>query len=112
LELFYSRCDIFVAPSRYESFGIIYLEAMKYGKPVIACDTGGTPEVVNHGKSGILIEPGNPAQLAGAIIDLAKDKTVRKRLGDNGKNRLKQKFSMEKLLDNTCMYYKESILQN
>ena len=44
LEKLYEDSDIFVAPSRYESFGIIYLEAMKYGKPVVACNSGGTPE--------------------------------------------------------------------
>ncbi len=107
LELFYSECDIFVAPSRYESFGIIYLEAMRHSKPIIACNTGGTPEVVSHGKSGLLIDPGNPSQLTKAIIDLAKNKALRKSMGINGKDRIKKKFSMEKLLDVTFMHYKK-----
>ena len=57
LEELYRQCDVFVAPSRYESFGLIYLEAMRHAKPVVACDAGGIPEVVTDGVTGLLAPP-------------------------------------------------------
>ena len=59
LDLLYSSCDIFVAPSRYESFGIIYLEAMQFSKPVIACNSGGKFLIVLDGNHRNFAEPGN-----------------------------------------------------
>src|SRR5262249_33699930 len=58
LREFYRDCDIFVAPSRYESFGLVFLEALMFGKPVIGCDAGGGPEVVTDGETGYLVAPG------------------------------------------------------
>jgi glycogen synthase len=78
---FYQRCDIFVAPSRYESFGLVFLEAMMFGKPVIACDAGGAPEVVTHGATGLLVKPGNPEELALAIETLLTDSRLRRAMG-------------------------------
>ncbi len=56
---FYADCDIFVAPSRFESFGLVFLEAMMFGKPVVGCDAGGMPEVIEDGVSGYLAKPGD-----------------------------------------------------
>lgn len=64
----YQTCDLFVAPSLYESFGLIYLEAMNYGKPVIGCRAGGIPEVINEGITGLLAEPEAPDSLAKAML--------------------------------------------
>ena len=82
---------------------------MKYGKPIIACNSGGTPEVVKHRRSGILIEPGNPIQLTDAILELAKNKELRQSMGTNGLARMKSNFSLEKLIDTTCRQYQENI---
>ena len=84
LDAFYKRCDIFVAPSNYESFGIIYLEAMRFGKPVVACDSGGTPEVVENEVSGILVPQRRPDQLAIALIRLCKSQSLRKQMRQAG----------------------------
>jgi glycogen(starch) synthase len=63
---FYRACDIFVAPSRFESFGLILLEAMMFAKPVIGCRAGGMGEIVEDGESGLLAEPGDAVSLATA----------------------------------------------
>jgi glycosyltransferase involved in cell wall biosynthesis len=68
----YAACDLFVAPSLYESFGLIYLEAMNYGKAVVGCRAGGIAEVVEHGQTGLLVEPEAPAALAEAIVALLR----------------------------------------
>ncbi len=81
LRAFYRNCDIFVAPSRYESFGLVFLEAMMFGKPVIACACGGVPEVVTHGVTGILVKPGDPTSLSEAIATLVSDDDRRRTMG-------------------------------
>lgn len=65
----YSSCDIFCLPSRKEGFGLVYLEAMSYGKPCLAARAGGAPEVVNE-SVGALVEYGNVEQIAVTIDDL------------------------------------------
>lgn len=72
LQRAYQACDLFVAPSVYESFGLIYLEAMNYAKPVIGCRAGGIPEVIDESVSGLLVDPEAPPQLAEAIITLLR----------------------------------------
>jgi glycogen synthase len=67
LESHLQACDIFVAPSRYESFGLVFLEAMMFGKPVVGCRAGGMSEVIEEGVTGLLAEPGDVASLVSAI---------------------------------------------
>jgi glycogen(starch) synthase len=81
LDQCYAECDIFVAPSRYESFGLILVEAMRHGKAVVACDIGGMREVVTNGETGLLVRPEDTEALATAIGALAADKELRARLG-------------------------------
>ncbi len=84
----YRTCDLFVAPSLYESFGLIYHEAMQYGKPVIGCFTGGVPEVVEHGIEGLLVEPDHPSALRQAMEQLMRDGDLRIRMGRAGRERV------------------------
>ena len=109
LEQFYKICDIFVAPSRYESFGLVYLEAMRFGKPVVACNSGGTPEVIEHKKTGLLVEPGKVRPLVKAILHLISNPNYRHLLGNSGKKRCKELFSIERLLDSTLLNYRVSL---
>lgn len=67
----YAGCDIFALPSRKEGFGLVYLEAMSYGKPCLAARAGGAPEVVNS-EVGALVEYGNTDQIAVAVADLVR----------------------------------------
>jgi hypothetical protein len=79
---FYASCDVFVAPSLFESFGLIYPEAMQYGKPVVGCRSGGIPELVTDGVDGVLVEPGSVPALSAALDALMRDADLRRRLGE------------------------------
>jgi glycosyltransferase involved in cell wall biosynthesis len=86
--------DLVVVPSRFEGFGLTALEAMALGRPVLATTTGGLPEVIEHGASGWLVPPQDPAQLAQAIGQLMDDAPLRQRLGAAGRTRAQQHFSL------------------
>jgi phosphatidyl-myo-inositol dimannoside synthase len=89
----YRACDIFVMPSAKEGFGFVFLEAMQYAKPVIAADMGGSPEVVQDGVTGLLVQYGDVPQLAEAIIRLCLNPELRTKLGRAGYRRLQEKFT-------------------
>ena len=89
----YAGCDVLVAPSRYESFGLIFIEAMSYGKPVIGCSAGGMPEVITDGTTGLLAKPGDVTTLAQAMITLAKDHALRARFGRAARRDFVERFS-------------------
>lgn len=93
LRLYYQSCDIFVMPSAQEGFGIVFLEAMQYGKAVVAADYGGVPEVVQDGVTGTLVQYGNVSQLAQAIADLCLNVELRAQLGRAGYDRLQENFT-------------------
>jgi len=101
----YSTCDLFVAPSRFESFGLIFLEAMREGKPVIGCNAGGMPEVVSNGVNGLLVEPGDIQQLSDAILKLATDHDLRQRMGVAGKKIFEEKFTAELMAEESVALY-------
>lgn len=89
----YQTCDLFVAPSLYESFGLIYLEAMNYGKPVIGCRAGGIPEVIDEGVTGLLAEPEAPDSLAEAILNMLQKPGLLREMGLAGRQRLLDTFT-------------------
>ena len=93
LQNHYQNCHLFVAPSLYESFGLIYLEAMNYAKPVIGCRAGGVPEVVADGEVGRLVDPNAPDQLAAAILELLQSPTQLCEMGLAGRQRLLDQFT-------------------
>ncbi len=101
--------DVFVAPSLYESFGLIFLEAMRWGTAVIGTTAGGIPEIVEDGESGVLVSPGNQKQLAAALVTLLKDPERRRRLGEAGRRRVEAQFSVEAMTANSLELYAETI---
>jgi glycogen(starch) synthase len=109
LKTLYQTCDLFVAPSLYESFGLIYLEAMNYAKPVIGCCAGGVPEVVDHNVTGVLVEPGNPRDLASAIIELLNSSDRLYEMGMAGRERLMRKFTYIQMAQNFARLYRKVI---
>jgi glycosyltransferase involved in cell wall biosynthesis len=86
----YDRCDIFCLPSVQEGFGIVFLEAMAMGKPVVSTTAAAIPEVVQHGETGILVAPGDVHALAGALLLLLIDHERRERYGAAGRRRVEQ----------------------
>lgn len=95
LRAYYRDSDVFVLPSASEGFGFVFLEAMHYAKPIVAANSGATPEVVRDGETGLLVDYGNPEQLAGAITSLCLDGELRKRLGAAGQTRLHSNFTFD-----------------
>jgi glycosyltransferase involved in cell wall biosynthesis len=81
IETWLKSADLFVLPSRWEPFGIAVVEAMACGLPVIATRVDGPQDVIRHGANGLLVEAGNPEELATAIRVLAFDPELRNRLG-------------------------------
>lgn len=97
---FYSSLDIFVLPSiQPEPFGLVITEAMEYGIPVVATNHGGPVEIIEHNKSGYLVDYKEPYDMANAIIKLILNKKKRQEMGDNGRIRKKDLFSMDSMIN-------------
>jgi glycosyltransferase involved in cell wall biosynthesis len=96
LRVQYQNCSLFVMPSRKEGFGIVFLEAMAYGKPVVGGAHGGTPSVVKDGETGLLVDSSDVAGIAQAITRLLSDKKMREEFGRAGHQRLLDKFTFDK----------------
>lgn len=86
------HCEFFVLPSRSEPFGIVLLEAMTFGKAVVATNVGGIPEFVKHGINGLLTGPEDSATLAHHIERLINDHPLRQTLGANGKQTVETEY--------------------
>jgi phosphatidylinositol alpha-1,6-mannosyltransferase len=95
----YRRADVFVMPSQAEGFGIVFLEAMQQGVPVVAADSGGTPEVVADGETGLLVPYGDHAALADRLVRLLEDAPLRAAMGEAGRRRVTENFTFEHLRD-------------
>jgi len=107
----YKKCDIFILPSIYksEAFGVVQLEAMIYGKPLISTNIegSGVTFVNKNNETGIVIPPKDPEALKDAIVKLWKDKKLRTRYGKNGRKRVEKYFSSEKISKDIINVYKE-----
>jgi glycosyltransferase involved in cell wall biosynthesis len=85
-------CDIFVQSSLWEAMSVVVLEAMASGKPMVITSVGENPYVVEHGKTGMLVPPGDPEALADALQELLTDPSLRERLGRNARQRHAERF--------------------
>jgi glycosyltransferase involved in cell wall biosynthesis len=104
-----SLFDIFVLASTRESLPRAAREAMACGKPIIATRVGATREVVHHGKSGLLVPPGNPAKLAKAMISLGSDPKTREAMTSLSLELIRKRFSLDIWLsENEALYKKAS----
>lgn len=92
-------CDLFVLPSLWEGLPVAAIEAMGMGLPVIATRVAGTPEVVRHEETGLLVEPADPHDLAKAIGRLLADDALRNRLAAAGKRSARERYSFHEVLD-------------
>ncbi len=102
----YGWSDLLAGPSRFEPGpGNVYLEAMSCGKPIVACSTGGTPEAVLDGQTGILVPPDSPSAIRDAIARLAGDQRLRNQFAQNAREWVMSQFSMKKYLDRVESLY-------
>ena len=109
--LYYKAADIFCLPSTMstESFGIVNLEAMACGVPIVASKIGGVPDVVKDGENGLLVQPRDSEVLADAIIYLLENEDIRGKMGKNGREKVVN-YSLERIAEETENVYYEVIL--
>jgi glycosyltransferase involved in cell wall biosynthesis len=106
-----SALDIFVSASHSESFGLAILEAMASGKPVVATETGGARELIENGRSGILVKVKDPVAIASAVCNLLRDDSLAARLGNEALRRARDGFSIERMVAATAALYSEILDQ-
>ncbi len=97
--------DLLLVPSLHEGFGLVLLEAMAARLPIVATDISAIPEVVDSGKTGLLVPPRDPVAMARAINTLTADRGLRVSLGEAGRQRLLAMFSLESMISKTKAVY-------
>jgi glycosyltransferase involved in cell wall biosynthesis len=104
LQQLYRRASVFVMPSLVEAFGVVFLEAMACGTPVIGAQVGGIPELIKHGENGLLVKPDNPDELAAALLAVLGDQDLFARLSEKGRVTAQQ-FGIDQMLACTRKIY-------
>lgn len=108
LSHYYNLADIVVVPSiGVEGFPIVVIEAMACGKPVIASNIGGIPTSIEHLKTGVLVKPGDYKELFNWMLKLLEDEELADHLGSNARKRVVERFSIDKMVEDTIKVYKE-----
>jgi glycogen synthase len=101
---FYHAADVILAPSRFESFGLVHLESSMFGRPVVGCRIGGMPEVIIDGHTGLLAEPADAASLLECIERLLTDVDLRARLGKQARLDYLRRFSPDRMTDSEISF--------
>jgi glycosyltransferase involved in cell wall biosynthesis len=107
LQEHYSHADVFIAPSRFESFGLVLIEAMRHGLPVIGCDVGGMREIISDGVDGFMVRVDDPEQLANRIKMLVENPDVRKQVGDAARQTYESRFTGRKMAESIEKMFSE-----
>jgi glycosyltransferase involved in cell wall biosynthesis len=107
----YSGADLFVMASQMESFGLVYAEALACGIPVIGTSVGGVPEVIDDGKTGELVAPDQPVELAKTIKKLLKNKAAMKKMGMHGREHVVENLNLDKIC-RAILGICESVIKN
>lgn len=101
----YRDCDIFVAPSRYESFGLIFVEASVFGKAVIGPDVGGVKEIIADGVNGLLFRPNDAQSLAAALRRVVEDAELRRSLSAAARRKYEEEYTADLMVERLEDYY-------
>ncbi len=107
LPALYAQCDVFAMPSLTEAFGVVFLEAMASGLPVVGTRVGGVTEIINDGENGLLVPPHDSRALAEAILRLLRDRTLREQLTQAGLTTARS-FSVERMMMCTYQVYRDA----
>jgi glycosyltransferase involved in cell wall biosynthesis len=100
-----AAADVYVMPSFEEPFGLVFVEAMAMGLPVVALDNGGTREVVEHEHSGLLSERGDIEALSANLLMLLRNPTLRARMGEYGRRRAAERFTAQRMAADAAVVY-------
>ena len=103
----YSAADILVVPSRYEPFGMVVLEGMLHGLPVIAAEVGGPADILQHGRTGLLFPPRNVTALAAVLRQLVENSEDRHRMGYAAAREVRHRWLWERLVPDMLDVYRE-----
>ena len=106
---FYNACSLFVSPSLYESFGLVFVEAMMFAKPVVGCAVGGMVEVIAEGETGLLVPPGDPEALHVALRRLVADPDLRERMGNAARRRYDANYRPEHMAAGVANFFEQAI---
>ncbi|MGC3976660.1 MAG: glycosyltransferase [Nitrospira sp.] len=104
---FINMMDVFVLPSLHEGIPMVLLEALALQRPVVATRVGGIPEVIEHGRTGLLAEPSDPSSLARLIQQLSEDPTLAASIGKAGRTRVETEFTAGTMADKTAELYEQ-----
>ena len=107
----YKCADVAVFPSTYEPFGIVALEGMLSGTPVVVSDIGGLNEIVEHGVNGMKSYAGNPNSLADSILTLLFDQKLCDNIAKNAKLKVKTEYNWTKIAQDTHLAYQKAICE-
>lgn len=112
LKSLFKILDISVLPSTLEGLGLSILEAQANGVPVVASCVGGIAEIIEDRETGILVKPNNPDELYQGIKLLLEEALLREKIADKAKEQIKQRFSLERMIQQVEAVYKELISKN
>jgi glycosyltransferase involved in cell wall biosynthesis len=98
---------VFCLPSHHEAAPISVLEAMQAGRPCVASAVGAIPEMLDHGRCGVLVAPGDAEGLAGALARVVGDDALARSLGDAGRERVREHYSAEVVARRYAALYRE-----
>jgi glycosyltransferase involved in cell wall biosynthesis len=101
----YRRADLLIHPARWEGFGLALLEAMLAARPVVACRAGSAPELVENGRTGLLVETDDSDALARAVVRLLDDHSLASTYGAAGFERARREFSVDRMAERTAAIY-------
>jgi glycosyltransferase involved in cell wall biosynthesis len=102
-----AAADVFALASFEEPFGLVFAEAMAMKRPVVGLDSGGAPEVVEHGETGFLTPQGDVPALAASILALLRDPALRARMGQSGRRRVETRFTPRRIASDTAELYEK-----
>ncbi len=105
----YQTCGVAVFPSHAEAFAVAPLEAMACGCTTIYSRRGSGPELLKHGREGLLVDPDKPEQIAEAILRVLADPSFARQLGEAGQARIRERFSVENLVAQNVAFYKRCV---
>lgn len=106
-DFFFNSSDIFIHPSLNENFGLVIIEAMQYGLPVISTYEGAIPEIIDNGITGILVNKNDIDELAKKIILLINNDDLRKKLGEKGREKFLKKYTLRTFENNIKKIFDE-----
>ncbi len=107
MSAYLSAIDVFCLPSLQQGFGVIMLEAMALGRPVIASGVGGFLSIVEDNKNGLIVPPSDSRALSERILELLKDPELARRIAIAGQNLVEDRFSIDRMVDEMSLLYSE-----